>query len=298
VNAAATIAAALGDARREGRAWRCRCPLHSGRSLVLRDGDVGNILVTCWGGCNPLDVLTELRRCGLLDRQASYQQSVITPPRADDWASRIACARRIWDGACDALRSPVARYLAGRGITIPLPQSLRWVRRCPHPRGGCLPAMIGLVEHCNRGVVGIHRTYLTADGVSKAIIEPTKAGLGPVSGGSVRLGTPRVGGWLLVAEGVETALSVAEACAMPAWAALSAPGIRALVLPPEATHIVICADHDASGTGQRAAREAADRWLAEGRRVRIAMPPESDTDFADMLTAVTAEDPGEARRVP
>jgi hypothetical protein len=36
---AAEIAAALGDARREGRAWRC--PLHSGRSLVLRDGNGG-----------------------------------------------------------------------------------------------------------------------------------------------------------------------------------------------------------------------------------------------------------------
>jgi hypothetical protein len=38
---AAAIAAALGDARRDGRAWRCRCPLHGGRSLVLRDGDNG-----------------------------------------------------------------------------------------------------------------------------------------------------------------------------------------------------------------------------------------------------------------
>ena len=34
---AAMIAAALGDPRREGRAWRCRCPLHGGHSLVLRD---------------------------------------------------------------------------------------------------------------------------------------------------------------------------------------------------------------------------------------------------------------------
>jgi len=29
--------------------------------------------------------------------------------------------------------------------------------------------------------------------------------------------------------------------------------------------------------------EAARRWLTEGRRVRIAMPPESDTDMADVL---------------
>lgn len=59
---AAAIAAALGDARREGHVWRCRCPLHGGRSLTLRDGEAGRILVTCWGGCDRLDVLAELRR--------------------------------------------------------------------------------------------------------------------------------------------------------------------------------------------------------------------------------------------
>ena len=36
---AANIAAVLGDARPEGRAWRCRCPLHGWRSLTLRDGE-------------------------------------------------------------------------------------------------------------------------------------------------------------------------------------------------------------------------------------------------------------------
>ena len=69
---AAVIAATLGDARREGRGWRCRCPLHGGHSLVLRDGDDGGVLVTCWGGCDRLDVLAELRRCGLLVGHADY----------------------------------------------------------------------------------------------------------------------------------------------------------------------------------------------------------------------------------
>ena len=35
---AADIATALGNPRREGCAWRCRCPLHGGRSLVISDG--------------------------------------------------------------------------------------------------------------------------------------------------------------------------------------------------------------------------------------------------------------------
>jgi len=36
---AADIAIALGNARREGRGWRCRCPLHNGRSLTLHNGE-------------------------------------------------------------------------------------------------------------------------------------------------------------------------------------------------------------------------------------------------------------------
>ena len=61
---AAEIAAAL-EGRREGRQWRCRCPIHGGRSLLVRDSDAGRILVFCHGGCEARDVLAELRRSGL-----------------------------------------------------------------------------------------------------------------------------------------------------------------------------------------------------------------------------------------
>jgi len=96
---------------------------------------------------------------------------------------------------------------------------------------------------------------------------------------------------------IETALAVVSACGMSAWAALSAGGIRALILPGEATHILIAADHDLSGTGERAAHDAAARWLAEGRRVRISMPPEPDTDFADVLAGRVHAAIDEARHV-
>ena len=55
------------------------------------------------------------------------------------------------------------------------------------------------------------------------------------------------------------------------------------MLPLEATQIVICSDHDANGTGQRASNFAAHRFVAEGRHVRIAMPPKSSSDFNDVL---------------
>jgi putative DNA primase/helicase len=276
---AADIAHALGDARREGRGWRCRCPLHQGRSLTLRDGDRGCVLVTCWGGCDRGDVLDELCRRRLLDGMPPRRDTITRTPSHDDDKRKIACARQIWDGAYDPLQSPVERYLGSRGITVPPPASLRWTPRCWHRDvRAYLPAMVAVLEHVERGIVGVHRTYLTPDYRRR-----DRASLGPVGGGAVRLGQVRPDTWLCVAEGIETALAVTTACGIPAWAGLSAGGVRALVLPSEARMVLICADNDANGVGQRAAAEAAQRWLMEGRRVRIAMPPESDTDMADVL---------------
>ena len=300
---AAAIAAALGDTRREGRAWRCPCPLHGGRSLVIRDSDSGRVLVTCWGGCDRLDVLAELRRRGLLSGGADYSPHVISVPRRDEDAPRTARALNIWRHTERGV-AILSRYLANRGIALdPWPASLRFHPRCPRPKDDAgnfvspLPAMVALVEHVKHGPVAVHCTYLLGDGSGKADIEKQKSIFGPVKGGAVRLGAPQAGQWLAVAEGIETALSVAVACSMPAWAALSAPGINKLVLPPEATHVVICADHDASGTGERAAHDAAARWLAEGRRVRVAMPPEPGADFNDVLRRGTAAKINEARHV-
>jgi putative DNA primase/helicase len=86
-----------------------------------------------------------------------------------------------------------------------------------------------------------------------------------------------------VAEGLETALAVAQACSVPAWAALSADGIRSLILPPEARMVTICADNDRNGVGPRAAGDAAVRFVGEGRRCRIAIPLEAGLDFNDLL---------------
>jgi putative DNA primase/helicase len=280
---AAEIALALGDARREGRSWRCRCPLHGGRSLVLRDG-AERLLVKCWGGCITGEVLADLRRLGLMGHWAKeYRAPAVAAPRDD--AARTARALSIWREARPIQGTLVETYLRSRGIDLRVwPPTLRFHPGCYHPDGIRLPAMVALVEHAERGPVAIHATYLRADGCSKASIPKPKAMFGPVGGGAVRLGIPRADTWLAVGEGIETAFAVVTACAMPAWAALSEGAIRSLVLPPEATHVLICADHDQSAVGQRAASDAAERWLTEGRRVRIAMPPDPDTDMADVLS--------------
>jgi crossover junction endodeoxyribonuclease RuvC len=93
---AAEIAAAL-EGRREGCQWRCRCPIHGGRSLLVRDGDKGRILVFCHGGCEARDVLAELHRSGLLGGSSeNYKLPPIRRNDRPDEAARTARALAFW----------------------------------------------------------------------------------------------------------------------------------------------------------------------------------------------------------
>jgi putative DNA primase/helicase len=143
--------------------------------------------------------------------------------------------------------------------------------------------MIALV--CN--VVGmplaIHRTFLAKDG-SKSRVAPVKASLGPIWSGAIRLNEVADGRPLVIGEGIETSASAGRLMGLPAWAALSAGNLgKGLVLPPEAGCVVIAADPD--WHGREATRAAWQRWKAEGREVRIAMPDRDGCDFNDLLLA-------------
>lgn len=89
----------------------------------------------------------------------------------------------------------------------------------------------------------------------------------------MRLGSIGDDGRLIVGEGLESVLSMMISTGLPGWAALYADGLTKLVLPAEARQIIIAADHDTNGVGQRAAERAALRFRAEGRRVKICLPP-------------------------
>jgi putative DNA primase/helicase len=294
--AAERIAKVLGSAARSGIWWRSRCPVHGSRSgtLALLDGDRG-LVVHCHAGCGRSEILTELRRRGLIGGRAEIRSGAVVRQRntsgADDLRRaaedsdrqrRIATAMDIWNESYRADRTIVERYLRSRGITVPPPAEIRMHGMLYHRESTeQRPAMVALVEHTGHGPVGIHITYLAIDGSMKATIDPAKRSLGPMAGAAVRLAP--AGELLMVGEGIETSLAAMQACGLPAWASLSASGMKALVLPPLVRTVIILADHDVNGAGGRAARAAAERWLAEGRGVQLAMPPEPGSDFNDVL---------------
>ena len=116
------------------------------------------------------------------------------------------------------------------------------------------------------------------DGLAKAPVTKPKMMLGRCGGGAARLAP--VGPEMVLSEGLETALSVQQATGLPVWATLSTSGMRSVILPPEVKTVIIAADADEPG--EKAAQAAARRFIAEGRTVKIAHPPQG-MDFNDLL---------------
>ncbi|HXF87792.1 MAG TPA: toprim domain-containing protein [Xanthobacteraceae bacterium] len=283
---AEALAKALGG-RRAGTAWMARCPAHDDRKPSLSITDVRNdkVLVRCHAGCDQRDVIAALRGRGLwpttgqlLGVARQPRRRIVEEPDAEA-LKRNAAALAIWQTSHAAEGTAVAIYLRSRGLTIPIPQSIRFHAGLKHPLGGVWPAMVALVAHGVDGKpIGIHRTFLARDGRGKAPVEPTKMMLGPCRGGAVRLAEPHH--VLMVGEGLETCLAVMQASGRPAWAALSTSGLRALDLPREVRDVIVLADGD--DPGEAAAQDCAWRWKREGRRVRIARAPQA-MDFNDLL---------------
>ncbi|MGH7087738.1 MAG: DUF7146 domain-containing protein [Stellaceae bacterium] len=298
---AADIAAALGEARPDGRDVRTKCP-RCGGPLALRDTKRG-LMAKCWAGCDSTDVYRELRRRKLLTGKRpvplSPEEAAAANVAAEHRARvNVARARDLWEQGQPIRGTAGDRYLrAGRGLDILSPyigadaeHALRFCSRCWHSPGIYRPAVLARIDHYARGFIGVHVTFLAPDGYGtdefypgKAALDPVRKVIGACKGGAARLGTPSPSEWLIVGEGLETTLSVMQACALPGWAALSADGICSVELPPDARMVVIAADHDKSGVGASAARRAAARLIGEGRRARIYLPPRAGSDWNDVL---------------
>jgi hypothetical protein len=280
---AANVASALGG-RPNGAGWIARCPTHMDGtpSLSLRDGGDG-LLVHCFAGCDPRDVLAELRRRGLTDGdvkpraprddgdEKQRRANALIGRRLSD-RKRIAEVVALW-GATEPPGTVIAAYLVNRGITLPVPEVLRWAP------DAC--AMVARIDDLHGRLTGVHRTFFYVSG--RGWRRRNRRMLGRAKGGAVRLAPAAER--LMVGEGIETVMSAMQATGLPGWAALSTSGMTALTLPGIVRDVIILADNDLSGAGERAARAAASRWVREGRTVRIAMPPEPGTDFNDILRA-------------
>jgi hypothetical protein len=283
---AETIAGALGG-RTAGGGWIACCPAHDDHkpSLSIRAGNDGKVLVRCHAGCDQEQVIAALRSRGLWMENSPRRFTRSAPrvagddrPDRDD-ARRTEAALVIWQSATPAGGTLAETYLVSRGLHLSPPPTLRFHAGLKHPSGGIWPAMVALVTRGSDDTpLAIHRTFLACDGRGKAPVDPQKMMFGPCRGAAVRFATP--GDVLMVGEGVETCLTAMQATGHVAWAALSTSGLRTLDLPGDVREVIVLADGDEPG--EAAARDCAWRWKREGRRVRIARPPQG-MDFNDLL---------------
>lgn len=238
------------------------------------------------------------------------------PPRArdqgpdpDEERRRRAALRLYLEAQPSIASTPVAAYLARRGIDLALlgrqPRALRFHPSVWHTATGQrYPAMIAAISDMSGAHLATHRTWLQQDERGawiKARIPDPKMTLGNFTGGSIRLwrgasGKPLKdapeGETVVIGEGIETCLSIALAC--PEYRVLAAVSLGAMVsvaLPPQVRSIILAADNDMKPKAQKAFQRVVERHLDAGREVRIARSGVGK-DFNDALTAWKGPDHG------
>lgn len=235
-------------------------------------------------------------------------------------------AKAIWLAGHERLAgSPVADYLAGRGIDLAelgrQPRALRchpglwhpWARRQ-------MPAMVAVITGAGGEHLATHCTWLERIGAAgwiRARMEGGRLVFGRYPGGSIHLWRGESGRSfkdaladepVVIGEGIETCLSIVVACPeLRVIAGVNKAGMGKVWLPPQVRVVILAADNDETKAlheeaaavteeakiaaekkriaGRRVLQRAIDRHLALGRHVRIARAPVGK-DFNDTLQDV------------
>ncbi|WP_295622799.1 toprim domain-containing protein [uncultured Lamprocystis sp.] len=279
------------------------CPVHGGRDgfRVFRDvGHTGGgICNTCgsfrdgfallmwandWGFRAALDAVTSDLRLdggGPWTAPPPRPKTAPAPASCRDTDVAEAALRRVWSQTLDPTdpqAQPLRRYLRGRGIDAePDAQVIRF-----HPglgyydqdghRIGAYPALVARVADAQGRPVSLHRIYLDREGRKAPVASPKKmmTPLAPVLGGAIRLYP--AGATLGITEGIETALVIRQRTGMPVWSGVSTTLLERFVPPPGVSLVVVWADLDVSGAGEKAAMQLRERLLARGIQVAVHVP--------------------------
>lgn len=178
-----------------------------------------------------------------------------------------------------------------------------------------LPAMLAPITNAAGKLQAVHRTYLAPNAQGTGLVKYEAEGrkakkiLGASGGGTIRL-LPRQPGsrTLIIAEGIETALSVmelamvrgeAELVGAGLWAGISLGNLVDVPFPAAARRIILAADNDARDPEMARkllmrAAERARHTLGYDGDVQI-LWPDRGCDFNDMLVKRKA-DQGNAKK--
>jgi hypothetical protein len=245
-------------------------------ALTINSKDERLLLHCKKSGCDFKDILIA---SGINPGTVEIDQMVLANAereRAEQTAKLRARAQSLWDYADPINNTNGEAYLRGRGITCPLPETLRWLPDTYHvPSGSYCSAMVANIMPTG----GVHRTFFTKKGTR--LEKSAKMMLGPCSGGAVRLSDGM--GPLVICEGIETGLSLLSGLldsSHTIWAALSTSGIKGLILPSRPGELIVAADGDEAGA--LAATALARTATGKGWKVSLMTAPDGQ-DWNDVL---------------
>jgi len=288
---AEAIASAL-DGRPSGKGWVACCPAHDDTtpSLSINETSAGKVLLKCFAGCPQAAVIAALKKRGLWATRRGRTQPIrpdVVAKRQNEREAREA-EHRSWAFAIanrirPAPNTLVPIYLTRGALPLPDTRDVGFIANLRHHDQATdeityWPAMVCRMRSVEGLTMGVHRTWLTPDGLGKAWVDKPRMTLGPCAGCAIRLFEEA--DTLGISEGIENALAYHVLTGVPVWAAGSTSGLKAIELPAEVRTVVIIADPDPAG--ENAARVAAMRLTCDSRKVRIARPPDG-LDFNDLL---------------
>lgn len=273
---------------RSGELWG-RCPFHDERtpSFAVRDTKGQYFCQGCGAGGDVFDFIQHMENTDFKGAKEfltgrEWQGQTVSPTLSAEPAPRKnrEKAVEIWKETDPAQGTLAEVYLRSRGITIPVPPTIRFHPKLYHPYEKThFPALVAAVSDRARKVVAIQRIYLRDGGGGKASVDPAKMSLGSVKGAAVRLSP--LGDVLVLVEGIEDGLTILQGRPeFTVWATLGTQTLSSQTIPPETKKLIIGADNDTAG--QEAAKEAAAHYTRQGFDVRIATP-KNGKDFNEGL---------------
>lgn len=257
----------------------CPAPGHSPKDRSLRvwltgDGPrihafAGDDTIQCLDYVREKLGLTPWAPCAL----PHEPRRLVQPVRSEETRRSRDTARALWDRSKPGRNTLVEMYLRSRGIDLPSwPPTLRFLPATPpkYPWPAMAAAYAPVTESepgvmapvRSEDIAGIQLTYLQHDGTGKAPVEPQKRSLGRDHTMPIVLAPMTDSLGLVIAEGIEDALSLHIATGLAAWAAGGASRLAALAsaVPSYVESVTIAADDDAAGRkGTTGLAEALDR---------------------------------------
>ena len=264
------------------------CIRDSSPSLSVTESRDGGVLVYRHAGCAQKDVIGALQGLGLWPGNSNWEPKPVRAAPQDDREEtvRMFIARSIWTEAAPVESSA---YLEKRGITLPIPATVRFHRALKHPADGRVhPALVFAIQDPRGRITGVQRIFLNDSEDWKAGVTPAKMTLGVLGEGAVRFGDAEehVG----LAEGPETALSAMQMFGLPVWCSCGAARMKRVKFPPSVKTVHIFAD--AGEIGDKCARDAMK--VFQERELLVAMRMPAKGDWNDVLQQIMGEGNGQA----